>query len=471
MKKTKPKVGILMTLSDIYRQNIPEMSVKFAKYWRGVLQDIISDCGDLFFTDVAHTANEFSLQVEACEDAGCDLITLLPMAYAPSGAAIEALDASRLPLVIISTARDAPLPYNMGGEHLLANQALHGGLDLTNILRRKDRDFYLVAGHHSQATFCKELQRCVQVAAGASILRYGRVGRIGDPFAGMLDFTYDPTNLSESLGFEVVAIGAQELGVFAKKVEDKRIKGYIKWARSRFDIDPDLTSDELAANAVWSQALEDMVDEMSLEAIAMNFQSVVQAGAEAMPFLGASRLMSKGVGYAGEGDVLCACLTAALAKIAGEATFTEFYSADYSRNEILLSHMGECNFELANPAHRVKLVARDFPWGKCKRLAIPVFQMRPGQVTLVSMSETPVLQATSKKSFQMLVVSGEIIDAPEQPNLKVPYSRIRFNCDIDSFVKRYSRAGGTHHLALSYGDLVGDMEILSNLCQIGLEEI
>ena len=79
MKETKPKVGILMTLSDIYRQNIPEISVEFADYWRNILQDIFSDYGDLFFTDVAHTANEFASQVVACEDAGCDLLTLLPM--------------------------------------------------------------------------------------------------------------------------------------------------------------------------------------------------------------------------------------------------------------------------------------------------------------------------------------------------------------------------------------------------------
>jgi len=471
LKDKKPKVGILMTLSEVYRRNLPKMPAEFAAYWRGVLRDILADHADLLFTEAAHTDEEVSTAVSTCEEAGCDLLMLLPMAYAPSGAAVKALSASRLPLAVISTARDASLPYDMGGDHLLRNQGLHGAIDLANALRRSGRDFHLAAGHGSQTPFRESLQRCVRVAAGARVMQRARVGRIGEPFAGMLDLSYDPANLAESLGFDVIPIAARELGVFARKVGLKRIRDYAEWARQRFQVDPGLTADELTVNAAWSLALEDVVAENSLAAVAMNFMNVIQAGADALPFLGAGRLMSRGVGYAGEGDVLSACFVTALARIAGEATFTELYSADYERNEILLTHMGECNFALADPERPVKLLAREFAWGNCRRLAVPVFQLRPGRVTLASITETPAVQTAAGWTFQLVVLAGNIVAAPEHVNLRVPYSRLRLTDELPRFVEGYSRATGTHHLALAYGDLREEMSMLARLCQIGCKTL
>jgi L-arabinose isomerase len=65
------------------------------------------------------------------------------------------------------------------------------------------------------------------------------------------------------------------------------------------------------------------------------------------------------------------------------------------------------------------------------------------------------------------VATGEIVDAPDHPNLRNPYSRIRFGDDLSEFLERFSRAGGTHHLALACGDLREEVAVLADLCQIG----
>ena len=62
-----------------------------------------------------------------------------------------------------------------------------------------------------------------------------------------------------------------------------------------------------------------------------------------MPFLEISRLMERGIGYAGEGDVLTAALVGALMKVYAETTFTEMFCPDWKGNSIMLSHMGEIN--------------------------------------------------------------------------------------------------------------------------------
>jgi len=462
----KPKVGVLMTLLELYRNAHPEMPAKFGEMWRGFIADAVGDAAELHFSEVAHTSAEVAAEVTACEEAGCDLLVVLPMAYAASGSARDALAATPLPLLVLSTTRDATLPHDMSGDHIMANHAMHGVQDLANVLARAGRDFELVAGHHADSAFRERLRAVVKAAAGAAFLREGTAGRIGEPFEGMLDFSFDPEESNEHLGFEVEGVDPAELAGFAGAVTDDEAARMAEWARGRFELGADLTDDELLTSARWSLGLENLVEAKGLGAFSMNFLALAAVGAGTMPFLGASRLMSRGVGYAGEGDVLTAALGAAVARVAaGEATFTEMFCPDYARDEVLLSHMGECNFELANASRPVKLVAKPFNYGECARPAVPVFQLRPGTVTLASLTEWP------DESFRIVAARCEIIDAPEHANLQSPHSRISFGRALGGFLEDYSRAGGTHHLALGYGDLVREFRSLARLCRIGFVEV
>jgi L-arabinose isomerase len=342
---------------------------------------------------------------------------------------------------------------------------MHGVMDLTNTLWRAGRRYHVVAGHPGHPTFVERLKMAVRTAAGANVLRSGRVGRVGEPFEGMLDFTFDEANRQDVLGFEIVTVEAEKLVRDAEAVDGPRVAEYIEWARSEFDVDDGLSEEELTASARASLAYEDFVSSERLDAATMNFLSVAAAKAEAMPFLGAARAMSGGKGYAGEGDVLTAALVAAMARIAGEATFTEWFCPDYGRDEILLSHMGECNYAMARSDRPVRLVAKPFAWGDCKRPAVPVFQMKPGSATIVALTETPA------RSFKLIAVPVESEDAPEQPNMSSPYSRVRMGCSLPEFLERYSRAGGTHHAALAFGDRREEMRILANLLGVSCEVV
>ncbi|OPZ21390.1 MAG: L-arabinose isomerase [candidate division BRC1 bacterium ADurb.BinA364] len=467
----KIKTGVLLTLSDLYRQRIPAMPAEFAAHWTSVLAPILAEAADPVFTAPAHSGEELAARVAECEAAGCDLLLLLPMAYASSGAAREALADSRTPLLLVSTARDFSLPVEMAGEHLIANQGVHGIQDAANALWRAGRRFHLIAGHPGHPGFRDRILRILRAAAGAAVLRRGRIGRLGEPFEGMLDFTFDAANQRDALGFSIAPIEPADLERRAKAVAAERVAQTLEWAATTFDVDAELTGEELEINARWSLALEDLAEAERLDGLAMCFLALARAGARTMPFLGASRLMARGVGYAGEGDALTAALAAALARMAGQATFTEMFCADYASGEILLSHMGECNFALAHPGRRVRLMAREFAWGRTARLAVPVFQLRPGEATLVCLGETPPEAQGGAKSFRLLAVRGEIAEAPEHPNLRNPYSRIRFGGDLDRFLERYSRAGGGHHLALAYGDLFEEIEAMADFCQIRFEAL
>jgi len=101
---------------------------------------------------------------------------------------------------VVSTSRDLTLSTEVVAEDLRANQAIHGVQDLANLLRRRGRDFVLAAVHHSHDRFRKELKQVCTAVAGARAFRMGRIGCLGTPFAGMLDFSFQPVLPSEKLG-------------------------------------------------------------------------------------------------------------------------------------------------------------------------------------------------------------------------------------------------------------------------------
>jgi len=459
--RRKTKVGVVFTLLELYRKAHPEMPGECGRLWRGIVEEMLTDVVELHFPNVAITPDEVAAAVASCEKAECDLLIILPMAYAPSGSALDTLCATKLPLLLVSSARDATLPYDMSADHIMANHAMHGVQDLANVLSRAGRGFELIAGHPSDSKFRERLIRCIRAAAGARVLQTARVGRIGEPFEGMLDFSFDPAVLQGRLGFETVEIAPADFAQFAAKVSQEHVDEFLQWANAEFDVDKDLSGDEFETSARWGLALENVVEEHRLDAVTMNFVALSAARAGTMPFLGASRLMARGIGYAGESDVLTAALVAAVARTSGPVTFTEMFCPDHERSEVLLSHMGECNYALANPKCRVRLVAKEFAFGDCARPAVPIFQLRPGTVTLASLTEWPA------EGFRLIATVGEVVDAPEHPNLDSPYTRLSFGRDLGGFLEDYSRVGGTHHLVLAYGDLREDLGALARFCGIG----
>jgi len=460
MDAGKPTVGVVFTMLELYRTAHPDRPKALGDLWRGVVEDLLGGEADLVFTGVSHAPDEVDAAVEECIQADCDLLMVLPLSYAASGSAIDALSRTSLPLLVVSSARDATLPYDMTGDHIMADHAVHGVQDLANVLGREGRRFELVAGHPSQDRFREAVVRTARAATGAEVFRKGVVGQLGEAFEGMLDFDPGP-HFADRFGMEVRRIDPQELTVFAGNVDADRIADLTHWASTEFEPDGSVTPDLLATSARVSLALEDLVEAGDLAAVTMNFLQVAAAGVETMPFLGASRLMADGVGYAGESDLMTASLVAAVARACGGATFTEVFCPDYERNEVLLAHMGECNLAFAAPGAPVRLIAKEFAYGDCKPPVVPVFQLRPGPVTLCCLTQWP------GEGYRLIACTGEIGDAPVHPNLTMPYSRLSFGGDLAEFLEAYSRVGGIHHLALAYGNQLPALETLARFAGFG----
>ncbi len=160
--------------------------------------------------------------------------------------------------------------------------------------------------------------------------------------------------------------------------------------------------------------------------------------------------MARGVGYAGEGDVLTAALVGALSSALGKTTFTEIFCPDWEGNTLFLSHMGEINPEVA--CGRPRLFEKPYPFSAAQNPAVLTCSVEPGFAVLVNLAPGP------NNRFSLLLAPMEVLVDEEAVNLQDAI-RIwaRPSGSIETFLEEYSRRGGTHHSALVLGSRVDEL--------------
>jgi L-arabinose isomerase len=170
-----------------------------------------------------------------------------------------------------------------------------------------------------------------------------------------------------------------------------------------------------------------------------------------VPFLEAGKLMARGTGYAGENDVLTAALVGALCSVYGQTTFTEMFCPDWKGGSVFLSHMGEVNVGLA--AQKPLLVTNPYPWAKITPPVIAACTLKPGAAVLVNIAPGP------RDAFVLILAPVEVLPEPAESRYKENIRAwIKPSCSLETFLQEYSRAGGTHHVALVMGDRAPDLE-------------
>ncbi len=385
---------------------------------------------------ICRVKQEFAAVVASFEQQKVEVLITLHLAYSPSLEAAEIIAASSLPVVVLDTTPDYEFPFDYGNR-LILNHGIHGVQDFCNVLLRCGKDFLISAGHWDKSSVLDRVLRQVKAAGLAHTMSRIRVGRIGGSFAGMGDFEVP----DGTFGMTVVP--------------------YEKCLRQPPEPDADAIAAEMAADRhrfVFGEMspvgyertlrvclkLRRWLEAKKLDAFTMCFQGITSAdGWETVPFLEASKAMARGLGYAGEGDVLTAALVATLMRVFPETSFTEMFCPDWAHNRIFVSHMGEINIGLCD--QKPLLSERKYIFSATGNPVVATGCFRPGPATLVNLA--PCIDGDFK-----LIAAPVVFDAPGTPStasntgwFSVPQR------DISSFFEVYSRLGGTHHLALCYG--------------------
>jgi len=461
-----PKVGLLPFYLKLYDDRIPDCRAGFSDYLQRIAA-ALEGCGlAVEMGPVCREADEFKAAIKQFEAEAVDCVLTLHLAYSPSLEAIDAFCETALKVVIFDATMDADFGMDTAPERIMYNHGIHGVMDFASMLRRRRRPFEIVAGHDSDPKTLDRVAGHARAAVAAKALCCSRVVRVGETFPGMGDFSVDEDVLANQLGIQVCQIGLDELDEAVVMVAPAAVDKEVEQDCKQFACE--LVAEAHARSVRVGLGLRHLLDEGGYTACSVNFQAFDRADrpSDTMPFLEICKAMGRGIGYAGEGDVLTAALVGALAQAFGAVTFSEIFCPDWGGGNLFLSHMGEISTAVAGDTPRV--VAKPFFIGGSLNPAVLTCSVRPGPAVLVNLAPGP------DDTFSLIVAPVEVLHEGGKLNSAmrdVVRAWIRPPCGVAPFLEAYSRAGGTHHSALVLGDYTDAIMAFGRMSGLEVVEI
>lgn len=449
-------IGLLPLYLELYDRSNPGLRPRHEAFLAEVVERLGSLGLDVTPAPICRLRAEFQAAVANLEAAGCDALVTLHIAYSPSLESAPVLAKSPLPVVMLDTTPTEVFDARTKSEEILYNHGIHGVQDLANMLRRLGKPYRVEAGHWENSDVLERVAGWARAAAAAQSLRTARVGRMGEPFAGMGDFYVGAQTLRETLGIETVATTPSAIAQTMPDAHAPEVEQEMALDRERFDATG--VGDKLhRLTTRVCLALRRFVHDHGLTAVSMNFLEVTRdCGLPCVPFLEASKGMMRGLGYAGEGDVLTAALVGALARTFGDTTFTEMFCPDWRGGTVFLSHMGELNLDLA--AGKPVMLEKAWPYTDAQPPVVAVAAIRPGEAVIVNIAPGP------DATYGIVAVPGDIIEHGDDQEFATSMRAwFRPRLALSDCLQAYSNAGGTHHSAMVMGDRTRDIERFASM--------
>ena len=257
---------------------------------------------------------------------------------------------------VLVSAWDGPIIVWATPEHPEKNKVTACGLvgahNWVSGMSQVGRPPWLVYGMPNQEATIADLNQAINTAATSSKIRRARVGLIGDHAPGFLNMAVDASAMQRLLGPTLRRFGLHEFIDLVRTMPGSDVAADRKKAealsvRTRSDVT--LTDDDWNLSSRYYLALKTMVNDESLDAIALRCWPELPNVLGAWPYFALARLASDGVNICEEGDVdgAIACL---LAKSLG--CETPAFNSDWLAHDdqsITLWHSGATPWEMCEP--------------------------------------------------------------------------------------------------------------------------
>ncbi|MCQ2478243.1 MAG: hypothetical protein MJ091_03360 [Clostridia bacterium] len=440
----KVKIGLLPLYVKLYDDDSPNMRPRieaFATEIQGIFES--RDDVELVKFNICRIEDEFKAAVELFEKENVDSIVTLHMAYSPSLESEKVLKNTKLPIVILDTTPTYDFTYNDDTSVISYNHGIHGVQDMCNLLVRNNKQFFIETGHYKNSDVIERVISRVKGIKVASELKKAKAGTIGGAFAGMGDFVVTDSQY-DLLGIKRIKFAPEDAEKFSSLVTEEEINALIESDKEKYIVSDNIPEEKLLSSAKGSLTVRKWIEANGLTAFTANFLTVKKDfGIDGMPFAEANREMERGIGYAGEGDMLTASFLGALMSVSNQATFIEMFCPDWKENLIYISHMGEMNTALT--ASKPKLEYKTMKYSDIDT-TYTYGTYKPGAATLICLVPTAdsfriVTSKVNMKTALCEKVQKKNVSGWFEPNMPVA-----------DFLTEYSKLGGTHHLTLMYGD-------------------
>lgn len=459
----KVKIGLLPLYIKLYDDLIPSLRDRLDPFCEKIAVLFEKEGFEVIRTPFCRVEEEFSKAVKDYEANGVDCIVTLNMAYSPSLESEKALTETKLPIVVLDTTETYEFGPMQNPDEINYNHGIHGVMDLCNILRRHDKKYAIAAGHYEHSNVIKQAAGLVRAAAAAKALGGTKVGSFGGGFKGMGDFAVTAEELKNRFDVTLVEADPKEIKEISASITDEEIKVEQQADKALFDFPEELNQTNYDINTRACLTIRKWIEKHSLSAFSVNFlQVTTENGLGSMPFTEACKAMTRGIGYAGEGDTMDAAISGALLQTFPETSFVEIFCPDWEKDTLFISHMGEMNYDLA--AEKPQLRNVSFNYTDAAPPVVGYAKFKAGNAVYANIyrdSEGYCLLATP---VEMLDVKNDAFDRSMRGFMKP-------NCKVGEFLKKLSVHGATHHSMLVYGASTEDLMYFGELLGMKTYEI
>jgi L-arabinose isomerase len=400
-----------------------------------------------------------------------DLVLCHAVTYATSSQVLPAVQAAKVPVVLLGLQPAATLDYaNTGTGEWLANCAACCVPELAGAFTRARIPYDTVAGtiDDDERAWAK-IAAWVRAAGVARDLRRSRIGFLGHTYPGMLDMYSDFTAVHAQLGAHVEVLEIDDLAVRVAAVTGDEVAAKQAEIRDMFDFaDPSddpiagpIEPEQLDWSARVAAGLDRLAGELDLDALTYYYRGAEDNEAERLGagvIVGNSLLTARGIPTAGEGDLKTNIAQLILDRLGAGGSYTEYYALDFAEDFVLMGHDGPMHVAIAEG--RPTLRALRLYHGKRGAGLSVEAKVRYGPITIVGCTQTV------EGRLKLIVGEGESIPG-ETFRIGNTNSRLRFPLGPAEFLEAWCAEGPTHHVALGVGHVADEIRNVASL--LGLE--
>lgn len=452
----KIKVGYLPLYIKLYDDSNPAFRDPVVA-WMEKLAAMLEDAGmEIVMADeVCRVKDEFARAAAKFNAAGVDAVITQHLAYSPSLESIDALLSLEAPIIVLDTTPDYQLlSVADHRDGIMDNHGIHGVQDMCSLLKRHGKPYYLCVGHALHSGVIAEAAGLCRAAAAAKAFRTAKIGSVGGSFPGMGDFLLSDERFRSDIGAQVEYMTRDIIPGYLAQVTEEEVDAELALDAASYTVEVTQADDYRAATRSGLAVRKWMADR-GLTSCTVNFLTLDECGLPKMPFVECCKIMERGLGYAGEGDVLTAGLVGALMHAYPNTAFTEMFCPDWEQDVILLSHMGESNPRLAQ--WRPIIADKPFNYNSCGDTAAMYTCFRPGRAVFVNL-------APMDGHFSLVLSECTLLAGREDTVYRnATQGWLKPAKPLPQFLKEFSLAGGTHHSALVYDANVEELKAFGEM--------
>lgn len=384
-----------------------------------------------------------------------DLLVIWEIGYASSDIPERVISrVGNKPIVLLVTQRDSFVPSGMDYVRYMENTALTGMTELGGALSKNGIEQITLVGTNDDASMYERLGRMARAARLKTELSKLNIGLLGHVFPGMLDTVVDERFVNR-IGPSVTFITLPELERRIKAIPDERVRALLEETKGNYDSSC-VHGDDLFRAARLYCALEDIINDMDINALSLLSQDYVNVVADAPPCFALSMLQNRlGLATGCEGDIGNTIGAYILRRLTGVSPmFADWTMFDEKNNAVFFQHCGVCDPTIAAYP---KLTPHSEKFGfSGEGIAFEV-SGKPGPVTMVAL-------IYDYDGWKIFASEGEALQVSEQP-CRLNQMTVVVKDDVKRYLEKVCNLGVPHHLNIGYGHVKEEIEYLTRLLE------